>query len=156
MPLSLTWFRAPPSLALLVRLLIACIHSTREKQIIEHPKSCYVIGRSGTGVRANRLLALIPLLTPISRRKTTTMLFKMLLIERTFRLMASDLPRPRQIFVTKSRMLAMKVQEYFAKLAGSLAMASHSPADLTNLPTAPRYQADLGLVDVDDIEDWAD
>lgn len=78
----------------------------------------------------------------------------MLLIERTFRLMASDLPRPRQIFVTKSRMLAMKVQEYFAKLAGSLAMASHSPADLTNLPTAPRYQADLGLVDVDDIEDW--
>ncbi|SJL05199.1 uncharacterized protein ARMOST_08565 [Armillaria ostoyae] len=109
--------------------------STREKQIIEHPKSCYVIGRSGTG-------------------KTTTMLFKMLLIERTFRLMASDLPRPRQVFVTKSRMLAMKVQEYFAKLAGSLAMASHSPADLTNLPTAPQYQADLGLVDVDDIVDW--
>ncbi|KAK0232768.1 hypothetical protein IW262DRAFT_22523 [Armillaria fumosa] len=109
--------------------------STREKQIIEHPKSCYVIGRSGTG-------------------KTTTMLFKMLLIERTFRLMASDLPRPRQVFVTKSRMLAMKVQEYFAKLAGSLAMTSHSPADLTNLPTAPQYQADLGLVDVDDIVDW--
>ncbi|KAK0456957.1 hypothetical protein EV421DRAFT_103155 [Armillaria borealis] len=109
--------------------------STREKQIIEYPKSCYVIGRSGTG-------------------KTTTMLFKMLLIERTFRLMASDLPRPRQVFVTKSRMLAMKVQEYFAKLAGSLAMASHSPADLTNIPTAPQYQADLGLVDVDDIVDW--
>ncbi|PBK60035.1 hypothetical protein ARMSODRAFT_898604 [Armillaria solidipes] len=132
---SRTWFRAPPSLALLVRLLIACIDSTREKQIIEHPKSCYVIGRSGTG-------------------KTTTMLFKMLLIERTFRLMASDLPHPRQVFVTKSRMLAMKVQEYFAKLAGSLAMASHPPADLTNLPTAPQYQADLGLVDVDDIVDW--
>ncbi|SJL05193.1 uncharacterized protein ARMOST_08560 [Armillaria ostoyae] len=109
--------------------------STREKQIIEHPKSCYVIGRSGTG-------------------KTTTMLFKMLLIERTFRLMASDLPRPRQVFVTKSRMLAMKVQEYFAKLAGSLGMASRSSADLTNLPTAPQYQADLGLVDVDDIKDW--
>ncbi|PBL01521.1 hypothetical protein ARMGADRAFT_984178 [Armillaria gallica] len=106
--------------------------STQEKQIIEHPKSCYVIGRSGTG-------------------KTTTMLFKMLLVERTFRLMASELPRPRQVFVTKSRMLAKKVQEYFAKLAGSLAMASHSPADV---PTAPQYQADLGMVDADDIVDW--
>ncbi len=49
MLLSLTWFRAPPSLALHVHLLIACIHSTQEKRIIEHPKSCYVIGRSGTG-----------------------------------------------------------------------------------------------------------
>ncbi|KAK0198015.1 hypothetical protein F5146DRAFT_1130959 [Armillaria mellea] len=45
--------------------------SSQEKRIIEHPKSCYVIGRSGTG-------------------KTTTMLFKMLLIERTFQLMESN------------------------------------------------------------------
>ncbi|KAK0464820.1 P-loop containing nucleoside triphosphate hydrolase protein [Armillaria novae-zelandiae] len=109
--------------------------STQEKRIIEHPKSCYVIGRSGTG-------------------KTTTMLFKMLLIERTFQLMASDLPRPRQVFVTKSKILAKKVQEYFEKLASSLAMASRSPADFTNLPTAPNHQALLRLIDVDDIVDW--
>ncbi|PBK79871.1 hypothetical protein ARMGADRAFT_1021286 [Armillaria gallica] len=106
--------------------------STQEKRIIEHPKSCYVIGRSGTG-------------------KTTTMLFKILLIERTSQPTASDSPRPRQVFVTKSRMLAKKVQEYFAKLAGSLAMASRSPADV---PAAPQYQVDLGLVDADDIVDW--
>ncbi|KAK0207928.1 hypothetical protein DFS33DRAFT_393620 [Desarmillaria ectypa] len=109
--------------------------STQEKRIIEHPKSCYVIGRSGTG-------------------KTTTMLFKMLLIERTFQLMDSDLPRPRQVFVTKSRILAKKVQEYFAKLASSLAIASQSSADLRGLPRAPQYQDDLGLVDVDDVVDW--
>ncbi|KAK0444957.1 uncharacterized protein EV420DRAFT_1721599 [Desarmillaria tabescens] len=109
--------------------------STQEKRIIEHPNSCYVIGRSGTG-------------------KTTTMLFKMLLIERTFQLMESDLPRPRQVFVTKSRMLAKKVQEYFSKLAGSLAMASRTFAELMRLPKAAQDQEDLGLVDVDDIVDW--
>ncbi|KAG7450801.1 uncharacterized protein BT62DRAFT_928080 [Guyanagaster necrorhizus] len=109
--------------------------STQEKCIIEHPQSCYVIGRSGTG-------------------KTTTMLFKMLLIERTFQLMESDLPRPRQVFVTKSRMLAKKVQEYFSKLASSLAMASQTFAELMRLPKAAQYQDDLGLVDVDDIIDW--
>ncbi|KAK0443136.1 uncharacterized protein EV420DRAFT_1649415 [Desarmillaria tabescens] len=109
--------------------------STQEKRIIEHPQSCYVIGRSGTG-------------------KTTTMLFKMLLIERTFQLMESNLPRPRQVFVTKSRMLAKKVQEYFAKLVSSLAIASEPSADVTNLPRAPQYQSDLGLIDVDDIVDW--
>ncbi|KAK0440419.1 uncharacterized protein EV420DRAFT_1650550 [Desarmillaria tabescens] len=108
---------------------------TQEKRIIEHPRSCYVIGRSGTG-------------------KTTTMLFKMLLIERTFQLMESGLPRPRQVFVTKSRMLAKKVQEYFAKLSSSLAMASQSSADLTKLPRAPQYQDDLGLIDADDVVDW--
>ncbi|KAK0207600.1 hypothetical protein IW262DRAFT_1469183 [Armillaria fumosa] len=123
------------ALTLLVHLLTTCVHRTQEKRIIEHPKSCYVIGRSGTG-------------------KTTTMLFKMLLIERTFQLMASDLPRPRQVFVTKSKILAKKVQEYFEKLASSLAMASQSPADFTNLPTAPNHQVVLGLIDADDIVDW--
>ncbi|KAK0198135.1 hypothetical protein F5146DRAFT_995722 [Armillaria mellea] len=110
--------------------------STQEKRIIEHPQSCYVIGRSGTG-------------------KTTTMLFKMLLVERTFQLMESDLPRPRQVFVTKSRMLAKKVQEYFSKLSSSLAMASQTFAELMRLPKSDQYQEDeVGLVDVDDIVDW--
>ncbi|KAG7450850.1 uncharacterized protein BT62DRAFT_1001665 [Guyanagaster necrorhizus] len=109
--------------------------STQEKRIIEHPKSCYVIGRSGTG-------------------KTTTMLFKMLLIERTFQLMESDLPRPRQVFITKSRVLAKKVQEYFVKLSSSLTIASQPSVDLMNLPRAPQYHADLGLVHADDIADW--
>ncbi|KAK0232752.1 hypothetical protein IW262DRAFT_1259998, partial [Armillaria fumosa] len=109
-------------------------HRSQEKRIIEHPKSCYVIGRSGTG-------------------KTTTMLFKMLLIERTFQLMGSDLPRPRQVFVTKSRMLAKKVQEYFEKLTSSLAIASRPSADLTNQSRA-QYRDDSGLIDADDIVDW--
>ncbi|KAK0475066.1 P-loop containing nucleoside triphosphate hydrolase protein [Armillaria novae-zelandiae] len=108
--------------------------SSQEKRIIECPKSCYVIGRSGTG-------------------KTTTMLFKMLLIERTFQLMGSDLPRPRQVFVTKSRVLAKKVQEYFEKLTSSLAIASRPSADLTNQSGA-QYRDDSGLIDADDVTDW--
>ncbi|KAG7450843.1 uncharacterized protein BT62DRAFT_1001658 [Guyanagaster necrorhizus] len=108
--------------------------SMQETRIIEHPKSCYVIGRSGTG-------------------KTTTILFKMLLIEQTFRLMESGLPRPRQVFVTKSRMLAKKVQEDFSNLASSLAIASRPSADLMNLSRA-QYQDDIGLIDIDDIVDW--
>ncbi len=107
-----TWFRAPLPLDVLVRLLIARVHSTQEKRIIEHPQSCYVIGRSGTGYV--RIFCRLYSLTHAHLiRKTTTMLFKMLLVERTFQLMESDLPRPRQVFVTKSRMLAKKVQEYF-------------------------------------------
>ncbi|SJL03091.1 uncharacterized protein ARMOST_06437 [Armillaria ostoyae] len=109
--------------------------SSQEKRIIEHPKSCYVIGRSGTG-------------------KTTTILFKMLLIERTFQVMESGLPHPRQVFITKSRTLARKVQEYFAKLASSLAVASQLSVDPTNLTRAPQCQDDLGLIDVDDVVDW--
>ena len=82
------------------------------------------------------------------------MLFKMLLIERTFQLMESNLSRPRQVFVTKSKVLAKKVQEYFAKLASSLAMASQSYTDLTNRARASRYQAEPGLVHEDDDDEW--
>ncbi|KAK0245294.1 hypothetical protein EDD85DRAFT_13428 [Armillaria nabsnona] len=109
--------------------------STQQKRIIEHPKSCYVIGCSGTG-------------------KRTTILFKMLLIERTFQVTESGLPHPRQIFITKSRILAKKAQEYFAKLSNSLAVASQLSVDPTNLTRAPQYQTDLGVIDVDDVVDW--
>nr|GAT61403.1 predicted protein [Mycena chlorophos] len=71
--------------------------SPEECKIVEHDFSCYVFGRSGTG-------------------KTTTMLYKMLLIE------ASSLDsatRPvRQLFVTQSRTLADKVGEDFTHLLG--------------------------------------
>ncbi|KAK0440837.1 hypothetical protein EV421DRAFT_1905200 [Armillaria borealis] len=123
---------------LLVHLLTTCIHRTQQKRIVEHPKSCYVIGRSGTG-------------------KRTIILFKMLLIERTFQVMESGLPHPRQVFIAKSRMLAMKVQGYFAKLESSLAVESQLSVDPTNLMRAPQHQADLrpfDLVDVDDVVDW--
>ncbi|KAG1793559.1 hypothetical protein EV424DRAFT_1354192 [Suillus variegatus] len=53
-------------------------------------------------------------------RKTTTMLFKILGIQRAWEMSAVDMPKPRQIFVTKSRLLAMRAEEYFTKLLESL------------------------------------
>ena len=60
------------------------------------------------------------------------MLFKMLGIERAWQMQmfGSDIPKPLQIFVTKSDILAEKVEEYFTKLLESLALANYSLQDL--------------------------
>ncbi|KAF9818499.1 hypothetical protein IEO21_02737 [Rhodonia placenta] len=110
--------------------------SAMEKKIIEHPFSCYVIGRSGTG-------------------KTTTMLFKMLGIERSFQLMQNDdMHRPRQMFVTQSRVLAEKVKEFFMKLHESLLSADKSPEEIKAVVAARQARQARGLVDQDEEIDW--
>ncbi|KAF8323810.1 hypothetical protein DL93DRAFT_2222704 [Clavulina sp. PMI_390] len=73
--------------------------SPTETSIINHDSSCFVVGRSGTG-------------------KTTTMTFKMLGIELAIRQLPRlwDGPRPRQMFITQSRVLAQRVQDYYHQL----------------------------------------
>ncbi|KIM81676.1 hypothetical protein PILCRDRAFT_88881 [Piloderma croceum F 1598] len=95
----------------------------QEKQIIKHNTSCYVLGHSGTG-------------------KTTTMLFKMLGIERVWATHSnSDIPKPSQLFVTQSQVLAET--------------ASHSPRELVKLLKARQAQhEEQGLVDLDDETSW--
>ncbi|THU96851.1 hypothetical protein K435DRAFT_754482 [Dendrothele bispora CBS 962.96] len=114
--------------------------SSQEKVIIEHPYSCYVIGRSGTG-------------------KTTTLLFKMLLIERTSQLTGGDAPKPRQIFVTQSRILAKKVEQYFVTLVKSLAATNQSLEELCQLRASRQHllldDEDEDMIDVDDLQDWS-
>ncbi|KAI6021001.1 hypothetical protein BKA83DRAFT_14200 [Pisolithus microcarpus] len=104
-----------------------------ERKIVDCTTSCYVLGRSGTG-------------------KTTTMLFKMLGIQRAWQLQSagSGMPRPRQIFVTKSPVLADKVEEYFVKLMDSLSLAVCTLEELAKLPSR---NTDRGLVDNDDVPD---
>ena len=80
------------------------------------------------------------------------MLFKMLGIQRAWEMHTSGMPKPRQIFVTKSRVLATKVQEYFMKLLESLALAGYSLEDLKRIRTR---NTESGLVDADD-EDQTD
>ncbi|OCH88979.1 hypothetical protein OBBRIDRAFT_757238 [Obba rivulosa] len=109
--------------------------SPQEKQIIEHTSSCYVIGRSGTG-------------------KTTTMLFKMLGIERSWELYRDTMPKPRQLFVTQSRVLAEKVEEYFLKLYGSLATANQTLEELAQVLQNKKQQQEQGLVDRDEEVLW--
>lgn len=79
------------------------------------------------------------------------MLFKMLGIQRAWEMQTSgsDMPKPRQIFVTKSRVLATKVEEYFIKLLESLALAGYSLEDLKQMQAR---NTESGLVDVDDID----
>ena len=108
-------------------------HSAGEQEIIENTSSCYVIGRSGTG-------------------KTTTMLFKMLGIERAWKLFPDMWDKPRQIFVTQSRGLATKVEEYFSKLMLSLEAASYSPEELRKM--GKNVETDTELIDLDDIDQW--
>ncbi|KAH9921295.1 uncharacterized protein B0H18DRAFT_880310 [Fomitopsis serialis] len=112
--------------------------SPQEKQIIEHPGSCYVLGRSGTG-------------------KTTTMLFKILGIERSWNAQKDTSAKPRQMFVTQSRVLADKVQDYYSKLHDSLSSADKQPEELRELALTRAARQDQGLVDRDEeIERRAD
>ncbi|KAH8101589.1 hypothetical protein BXZ70DRAFT_104267, partial [Cristinia sonorae] len=106
--------------------------SPQEQEIVQHGSSCYVLGRSGTG-------------------KTTTMIFKILGIERTWEqnreVFAGTISRPRQLFVTQSKVLAEKVEEYYAKLSQSLAAEQRSSEESAKL-LADKEQK--GLVDRDE------
>jgi len=57
------------------------------------------------------------------------MLFKILGIQRTWQRCPDMRPKPRQVFVAQSRVLATKVEERFAELMSSLEAAAHSPEE---------------------------
>ena len=80
------------------------------------------------------------------------MLFKMLAIQRVWQQCPDMGPRPRQVFITQSRVLAAKVQEYFAKLMLSLETATYSPEELR--ATEADAEQEMELVDQDDNERW--
>ncbi|KAJ7671947.1 hypothetical protein B0H17DRAFT_1208872 [Mycena rosella] len=106
--------------------------SPRELDIIEHPYSCFVLGRSGTG-------------------KTTTMLYKMLLVEADYEVTKEehpDTPKRRQLFVTQSRILAEKVEEHFAKLS-----AGYRPSADAEKQTKAKTSTGA-LLDIDDELNW--
>lgn len=84
------------------------------------------------------------------------MLFKMLRIETAWA-GSVDLPKPRQLFVTQSRVLAGKVEEYFSKLMESFVTASHTPRELSKLAqTKHTQQEEKPLLDMDDVMNWRD
>ncbi|KAF9642213.1 P-loop containing nucleoside triphosphate hydrolase protein, partial [Thelephora ganbajun] len=107
--------------------------SMQEQEIIEHPSSCYVIGRSGTG-------------------KTITMLFKMLGIQHTWQQYPDMGPKPRQVFVTQSQVLATKVEEYFVKLTLSLETAACSREELRVIENDVEQKTEL--VGQEDNKQW--
>jgi len=80
------------------------------------------------------------------------MLFKMLGIERAWKQFPDMWDKPRQIFITQSRVLATKVEEYFSKLMLSLETASCSPEELRKM--GKNAEKDTELIDLDDIDQW--
>ena len=86
------------------------------------------------------------------------MLFKMLGIERAYTQHSAvfSVAKPRQIFVTQSRVLATRVEEYFAKLLESLAAAKKSKEELREIADQKKSQQEGNsvLYDVDDDVTW--
>jgi hypothetical protein len=82
------------------------------------------------------------------------MLFKMLGIERAYAMRKDSMFKPRQIFVTQSRVLAGKVEEYFSKLFDSLSTAERTREELAQFVKSKRQQNEVGLIDIDDDQAW--
>lgn len=80
------------------------------------------------------------------------MLFKMLGIQRTWQQYPDMGPKPRQVFITQSRILATKVEEYFAKLMWALDASACSPEELCVMDRDSEQEIDF--VDQDDNDQW--
>lgn len=78
----------------------------------------------------------------------------MLGIERAWQSNRDAMAKPRQVFVTQSRVLAVKVEEYFTKLMASLATGALSKEELAKIAKAKKNEDTEGLVDQDDEVDW--
>jgi len=80
------------------------------------------------------------------------MLFKMLAIERTWQQYPDIGQKPRQVFITQSRVLATKVEEYFTKLMWALEAAAYSPEELRMMDKD--IEQEIDFVDQDDNQQW--
>ena len=80
------------------------------------------------------------------------MLFKMLGIQRTWEKYRDIGPSPRQVFVTQSRVLATKVEEYFVRLLSAFEVAMYSPEELRAMEKD--IEQEIDFVDQDDDEQW--
>ena len=84
------------------------------------------------------------------------MLFKMLGIERTWDGMREELAgsmnHPRQVFVTQSRVLAERVEEYYKKLTESHLAAQRTAEESAAIAAAKKDRRARGLVNRDEEE----
>jgi hypothetical protein len=81
------------------------------------------------------------------------MLFKMLGIERAYSMFSEDLAHPRQVFITKSRVLVRKVEENFFKYLESLYAGSSGHQNtfqrIRNIDVDDEF-----FIDENDNEEW--
>ena len=74
----------------------------------------------------------------------------MLGIERAYNMFSEDLPHPRQVFITQSRVLVGKVEEHFFKYLASLSAGSSGHKNTFQ----SRDVDDEFLIDEDDNKEW--
>ena len=97
-----------------------------EKKVVECRRSSFVLGRSGTGfVTVHYRTRYIYIFC--HGRKTTVIVFKIFGIERAWQNQGCVGPRPRQLFITKSRLLAEKVERDHVSLLYSLSTGPDTP-----------------------------
>lgn len=89
-------------------------------------------------------------------RKTTIILFKILGIERAWQNRGNVDLRPRQIFITKSRRLANKVEEEYVNLLFSLCQGFDMPEDVRERIQCWNGRKKIATFDPDDDEDHRD
>ncbi|KAH9065004.1 hypothetical protein EDB87DRAFT_1597138 [Lactarius vividus] len=111
--------------------------SPAEKKVIEFTKSSFVIGRSGTG-------------------KTTVIVFKIFGIERAWQNRGSVGPRPRQLFITKSQLLANKVEHDYTNLLFSLSAGPDMPQYVSERIQHWNSRRRSKILDLDDAEGMRD
>ncbi|KAI9453663.1 P-loop containing nucleoside triphosphate hydrolase protein [Lactarius psammicola] len=111
--------------------------SWEEKEVIEFAKSSFVLGRSGTG-------------------KTTVIVFKIFGIERAWQNRGSVGPRPRQLFITKSRLLADKVENDYVNLLFSLSADPDTPQYVRDRIQHWESRRKNGVLDPDEAEGMRD
>ena len=77
----------------------------------------------------------------------------MLGIERAYSMFSEDLPHPRQVFITQSRVLVGKVEEHFFKYLETLGAGSSGHKN-TFQSIRNRDVDDEFLIDEDDNKEW--
>lgn len=80
------------------------------------------------------------------------MLFKMLAIHRTWQQYPDMGPKPRQVFITQSPVLADKVAKYFAKLILTYESTTYSQEELRKIEEDLEQEKEL--VNQKDRTDW--
>jgi len=88
-------------------------------------------------------------------RKTTTICCKMYGMERVWEQTAPESSsRPRQLFVTKSKMLAKKVEQEFLSLLSKDALLPHAPEHFINRVVRYQAQSKRSIFSSDDTGLW--
>ncbi|ORY76949.1 hypothetical protein BCR35DRAFT_332754 [Leucosporidium creatinivorum] len=108
--------------------------SPREREVVDHPSSSFIIGRSGTG-------------------KTTCILFKMIGLEQAAKLAPGLATRGklRQVFLTQSPVLASKVKLYYQSIIATLASSKLTEEEAKAVAQQRALAAERE--DLDDLED---